>query len=109
MQMRRIISKFAVLVSMVLWIIIYVLALFGYGVRTSKLPIQSVHELSQDRSYIVNPLRSPNYRLPTWAIFAAIIPAAIVTLLVSVQHLVSIHFINKKLKVCTVLKYISDN
>lgn len=95
MQMRRIISKFAVPVSMILWIIIFIFA----DEDTSSLPFNSEHGLTQDRSYIVNPMRSPNFRLPTWAIFAAIIPAAIITLLVSVQHLVSIHLINKKLKV----------
>ena len=108
--MRRIVSKFAVPISMIIWIIIYI---FGYYLvadeKTSILPVNSEHELTQDRDYIVNPRRSPDFRLPTWAIFAAIIPAAIVTLLISVQHLVSIHFINKKLKVHTDLKYISDN
>ena len=103
MQMRRIITKFAVPISMILWIVIYFIA----DEDTSRLPINSEHGLTQDRSYIVDPMRSPDFKLPTWAIFAAIIPAAIVTLLVSVQHLVSIHFINKKLKV-PILKYISD-
>lgn len=67
---------------------------------TAQLPINSEHSLSHDRSLIVNPLGTSNDRLPVWAIFAAIIPAIIITLLVSVQHLVSIHFVNKKLKVC---------
>ena len=89
---------------MILWIIIYVIA----GEDASRLPINSEHGLTQDRSYIVNPLRSPDFELPIWAIFAAIIPAAIVTLLVSVQHLVSIHFINKKLKVL-IFEIMSNN
>ena len=103
-QIRRIVSKFAVPISMILWIIIYVIA----GEDASRLPINSEHGLTQDRSYIVNPLRSSDFELPIWAIFAAIIPAAIVTLLVSTQHLVSIHFINKKLKVL-IFEIMSNN
>ena len=92
--MRRIISKFAVPVSMVLWILISFVA----DENTTMLPIDSEHRLTRDRGGKY-PFESSDNALPVWAVFAAIIPAFIVTLLVSVQHLVSIHFINKKLKV----------
>lgn len=94
--MRRIISKFAVPISLILWVVINIIA----DEDTAILPISSEHKVSSDRSIIVNPMGTSHNRLPVWAVFAAIIPAIIVALLVSVQHLVSIHFINKKLKVC---------
>ena len=68
---------------------------------TPLLPIKSNHKLGNDRSLIVNPVGSHDDKLPVWAIIAALIPATIVTLLISTQHLVSIHCVNKKMKVAS--------
>ena len=85
---------------MVLWILISFVA----DENTSMLPIDSEHRLSRDRDG-----KYPfDNTLPVWAVFAAIIPAIIVTLLVSIQHLVSIHFINKKLKVLLICNVIDN-
>jgi len=92
--MRSIINKLAVPISLIIWVVINIIA----HEDTPMLPIHSDHK-SRDGSLIINPLETSGDRLPVWAIFAAIIPALIATLLVSVQHLVSIHFINKRLKV----------
>lgn len=92
--MRSIISKFAVPISLIIWVVIDIIA----HEDTPMLPITSDHK-SRDRSVVINPLGTSDNRLPVWAVFAAIIPALIATLLVSVQHLVSVHFINKRLKV----------
>lgn len=102
--MRRIISKFAVPISLVMWIIIKIIS----DEDTAALPLHSEHKLSRNHSVIINPLGTSDNRLPVWAVFAAIVPAIIVTLLVSVQHLVSIHFINRKLKVCGIFLMIAE-
>ena len=66
---------------------------------TPLLPIKSDHKPANDRNLIVNPFGSHGDKLPVWAIIAALIPAVIATLLISSQHLVSIHCVNKKMKV----------
>ena len=85
---------------MVLWILISFVA----NENTTMLPID---RLSRDRDGKY-PFESYDNTLPVWAVFAAIIPAIIVTLLVSIQHLVSIHFINKKLKVLLICNVIDN-
>lgn len=99
--MRRIISKFAVPISLILWYVIYLIT----DEDSATFPNKPENELSEDDSIIISPRGSSDDRLPLWAVFAALIPAVIVMLLVSVQHLVSIHFINKKLKASD-LKYV---
>ena len=92
MQIRDIVCRFAAPLSLVIWVVVDIFA----HEDTPLLPIKSNHRLANDRAVIVNPIGS---RLPVWAIVAAIIPAVIATLLISTQHLVSIHCINKKMKV----------
>ena len=105
-QTRRIISDFAVLISVIVWVSINQLA------AVPNIPELNVPDVLQDglftdrnRSLIVNPFGNG---LQGWAVPAAIIPALLATVLLFMDQQITALIVNRKdhkLKVGTVSSF----
>lgn len=93
-QTRRIISDFAVLISVVVWVSINLLA------AVPRIPQLEVPDVLQEglftdpnRSFIVNPFGNG---LQGWAVPAAIIPALLATVLLFMDQQITALIVNRK-------------
>ena len=105
-QLRRIIGDFAVLISVVIWMVANIVA--KVNTRTLIIPNVIQDGLTPTacsnrgsdcniRGWIVNPMRSGDgVELPVWAIFAATIPAVLAVVLVFMDQQITAVIVNRK-------------
>lgn len=104
--MRRVISDFSVLISVVVWVLVNFFAQVE-GVPTLTVPniLEQgglYNENSVRTSFLINPLGNG---LPSWAPIAAIIPALLATILLFMDQQITALVVNRrdnKLKVCSI-------
>jgi len=93
-QTRRIISDFAIFISVIVWVVVDVLA----QVNTPKLDVPNVFQeglFTDDNrtSFIINPFGNG---LQGWAVPAAIIPALLATVLLFMDQQITALIVNRK-------------
>ena len=108
-QIRRHVSSFAILISVITWVAIDQIV----GYQTKKLFVPKVvagESLFAEKSgrttadFVINPLGNG---LPIWAVFAAFVPGILLTILFFMDTQITALVVNRKdykMKVCVVCK-----
>lgn len=87
---RQLISDFAVLLSIILWVVVDILL----GIKTPKLMVPDTFQPTRsDRGWLISPLSDRN---PWWLILAAIIPALLAVILIFLDQQITAVIVNRK-------------
>jgi anion exchange protein len=88
---RQIISDYSVIIAIMVWLVVDII----FDANTPKLTVPDEFRptLHLKRGFVVNPVPSG---FPAWAIFAAILPALLLTMLVFMDQQITAIIVNRK-------------